>query len=50
MKKLKWYNYAAKVILIALFLPCAPLFILVSLAMGGSPLDFYKIIWETEDN
>jgi len=44
-KKLKWYNYAAKVVMILLLSPAAPILILIALASGESPLYMYKIMW-----
>ena len=44
-KQLKWYHYTAKVILICFALPIAPILIVISLSMGGGPLDIYKDMW-----
>lgn len=45
-KKLKWYHYTAKVIMIGLFgVPLAPLLILISLASGEGPLEMYRVMW-----
>ena len=44
-KQLKWYNYAAKIVLIVIFSLIAPILITIALAMGDPPLACYKEIW-----
>lgn len=45
MKKLKWYNYAAKVVLITIMLSMFPILVLFALADGEHPLVYYKFMW-----
>ena len=44
-RPLRWYNYAAKVIMICMASLVAPLLIIVALSMGDHPLAIYKDIW-----
>ncbi len=44
-KKLKWYHYTAKVILIVFASLLFPLLILIALASGEGPFYMYKEMW-----
>lgn len=46
MKKLKWYNYVAKAILIAITIPVFPLLAIIGMASGGGPFELYTIMWK----
>jgi len=45
MKKLKWYHYAAKVIMVGISLPLFPLLVIIALSSGSHPLAIYKCMW-----
>lgn len=44
-KKLKWYHYTAKVIVIIITLPVFPMLVLIGLASGDHPLALYRDLW-----
>ena len=45
IKKLKWYHYAAKIILMAMLTLVMPFLGLICLSVGESPMFLYKDIW-----
>ena len=45
INKIKWYHYAAKIIVMTMLTLVMPFLGLLALSVGESPLFFYKIIW-----